>query len=139
MADRDLDAFLQHPSAAISSDGDLVTPGVGFPHPRSYGAFPRILARYVRERRVLTLEAAIAKMTSVPAAMIGLSQRGALREGFAADIVLFDADRISDLATYSDPHHYATGVVHLFVNGTAVLRDGLPTGARPGEPIRRPR
>ena len=138
MADQDLDAFLQHPMASISSDGDLVTPGVGFPHPRSYGAFPRVLARYVRERHVLTLESAIHKMTGIPAAMIGLPQRGVLREGNYADIAIFDAEHIVDRATYADPHRYAEGVVHLFVNGTAVLRDGAPTRARPGAAIRRP-
>jgi N-acyl-D-amino-acid deacylase len=138
MSDRDLDAFLLHPSASISSDGDLVTPGIGFPHPRSYGAFPRVLAHYVRERHVLTLEAAIHKMTGVPAATFGLPARGLLREGYAADIAIFDAERISDRATYSDPHHYAEGVVHLFVNGSAVLSNGVATHARPGTPIRRP-
>ena len=138
MADADLDVFLQHPMASISSDGDLVTPGIGFPHPRSYGAFPRVLARYVRERHLLTLESAIHKMTGVPAAMIGLPERGLLREGNFADIVIFDAGRIGDHATYADPHHYSDGVVHLFVNGIPVLTAGLPTHARPGRPIRRP-
>ena len=138
MADQDLDVFLQHPMASVSSDGDLVTPGIGFPHPRSYGAFPRVLARYVRERHLLTLESAIHKMTGVPAAMIGLPERGLLREGNFADIVIFDADRIGDRATYADPHQYSEGVIHLFVNGIAVLNAGLPTQARPGRPIRRP-
>ena len=137
MSDQDLDLFLQHPAASVSSDGDLVTPGVGFPHPRSYGAFPRVLARYVRERHVLTLEAAIHKMTGVPSAMLGVPRRGLLREGNFADIVVFDAERIVDRATYSDPHHYSEGVVSLFVNGVAVLRNGSATGNRPGRPIRR--
>jgi N-acyl-D-amino-acid deacylase len=137
MSDQDLDVFLQHSSASVSSDGDLVTPGVGFPHPRSYGAFPRVLARYVRERQVLTLDAAIHKMTGVPAAMLGITQRGLLREGNFADIVVFDADRITDVATYANPHHYSEGVVHLFVNGVAVLRSGAATGERPGYAIRR--
>lgn len=137
MADRDLDAFLLHPSATISSDGDLVTPGTGFPHPRSYGAFARVLAHYVRERHVLSLEAAVHKMTGVPASIFGLPQRGILREGFAADIVVFDAERIADRATYADPHHYAEGVEFLFVNGKAVLTRGAPTHARAGIPLRR--
>ena len=102
------------------------------------GVFPRVLVRYVRERRVLTLESAIHKMTGVPAAMIGLPQRGVLREGNYADIAIFDAEHIVDRATYADPHHYAEGVVHLFVNGTAVLRNGAATHARPGAVIRRP-
>ena len=138
MADQDLDVFLQHPMASVSSDGDVVTPGIGFPHPRSYGAFPRVLARYVRERHLLTLESAIHKMTGFPAAMIGLPERGQLREGNFADIVIFDAGRIGDHATYADPHHYSDGVVHLFVNGIPVLTAGLPTHARQCRPIRRP-
>ncbi len=139
MSDVDLDRFLQHPMASISSDGDLVTPGVGFPHPRSYGAFPRVLARYVRERHVLSLEDAIRKMTSVPATMIGLPDRGVLREGAFADVTIFDAAQIEDRATYTDPHHYAVGVVHLVINGQLVMRQSVLTGVRPGVPIRRPR
>ncbi len=138
MADQDLDEFLRHPMAAVSSDGDLVTPGVGFPHPRSYGAFPRVLAHYVRERRALTLEAAIHKMTDVPARQIGLPDRGVLRAGAFADIAVFDAATISDVATYADPHHYSTGITHLLVNGVAVLQRGTLTRNRPGRPIRRP-
>ena len=137
MSEPDLDAFLRHPMASISSDGDLVSPGTGFPHPRSYGAFPRVLARDVRERHVLTLESAIHKMTGVPATLIGLRDRGVLREGAFADVVVFDAARVQDMATYSDPHHYAVGIAHLLINGQAVLRDGRTTKARPGTPIRR--
>jgi N-acyl-D-amino-acid deacylase len=138
MADQDLDVFLQHPMASVSSDGDLVTPGVGFPHPRSYGAFPRVLARYVRERSVLTLESAIHKMTGVPARSIGVPDRGQLRAGAFADLVVFDATTIADVATYADPHHYATGVRHLLINGTPVIANGALTRQRPGRAIRRP-
>ncbi len=137
MSEGDVDTFLRHPQAMVSSDGDLVTPGVGFPHPRSYGAFPRVIARYVGERHVLTFEAAIAKMTSVPARMLGVTNRGVLRAGNVADIVVFDRARFVDKATFTDPHHYAEGVVHLFVNGDAVLQDGAMTHARPGRAIRR--
>lgn len=137
MADRDIDAFMLHPMASISSDGDLVKPGEGFPHPRSYGAFPRVLARYVRERRLLTLEAAIAKMTHRTALALNLADRGLVKTGYVADLVVFDADRIVDRATYADPHHYAEGVVHLFVGGVSVIADGDITGARPGIAIRR--
>jgi N-acyl-D-amino-acid deacylase len=138
MSEPDVAALLQHPRAMVSSDGDLVTLGVGFPHPRSYGAFPRVLARYVRERKLLSLESAIQKMTGIPAAMFGLPQRGLLREGYFADVVIFNAATITDNATFTDPHHYATGVVHLFVNGRTTISRGTPTGARPGVPIRRP-
>jgi N-acyl-D-aspartate/D-glutamate deacylase len=122
----------------VSSDGDLVTPGTGFPHPRSYGAFPRVLARYVSERGVLSFESAIAKMTGVPARTLGLHNRGLLRVGMAADIVVLDRARFRDAATFTDPHHYAEGVVDLFVNGRAVILDGAMTGARPGHALRRP-
>ena len=137
MSERDIEAFLRHPASMVSSDGDLVTPGKGFPHPRSYGAFPRVIARYVGERKILSLESAIAKMTSMPARTFGLQDRGAIRVGMAADIVVFDRARFVDKATFTDPHHYAEGVVHLFVNGQAVIRDGEFTGARPGRALRR--
>lgn len=137
MNDRDVDAFLLHPLASITSDGDLVTPGVGFPHPRSYGAFPRILARYVRERHLLSLESAIAKMTSRPAQDLMIADRGVLRAGAFADIVVFDARRVIDRATYIDPHRYSQGIVHLFINGMPVIEAGALTGRLPGRPLRR--
>jgi N-acyl-D-amino-acid deacylase len=138
MSEADVEAFLRHEAAMVSSDGDLVRPGVGFPHPRSYGAFPRVLARYVRERAVLSLEAAIAKMTSVPARALGLVDRGALRDGAFADVVVFDAATVTDRGTFTEPHQYPEGIVHLFVNGQAVIADRALTGLRPGTPIRRP-
>ena len=139
MSERDIEAFLRHPSAMVSTDGDLVRPGQGFPHPRSYGAFPRVIARYVGERRVLPFERAIAKMTSVPARTLGLTDRGVLRAGATADVVVFDRARFVDRSTFTDPHHYAEGVMHLFVNGTPVISNGAMTGARPGRALRRPR
>ena len=137
MSERDIEAFLRHPASMVSSDGDLVTPGRGFPHPRSYGAFPRVLAQYAGARGVLSFEGAIAKMTGVPARALGLRERGLLRTGMAADIVVFDRSRFRDNATFTDPHHYAEGVVDLFVNGQAVILDGAMTGARPGRALRR--
>jgi N-acyl-D-amino-acid deacylase len=138
MSEADVEAFLRHEAAMVSSDGDLVRLGVGFPHPRSYGAFPRVLARYVRERGVLTLEEAIAKMTSVPARALGLVDRGILRDSAFADVVVFDAATVTDRGTFTAPHQYADGIVHLFVNGQAVIADRALTGLRPGTPIRRP-
>jgi N-acyl-D-amino-acid deacylase len=137
MSERDIEAFLRHPASMVSSDGDLVTPGIGFPHPRSYGAFPRVIARYVNDRSVLSFESAIAKMTGVPARVLGLHDRGLLRPGMAADLVVFDRARFVDRATFADPHHHAEGVVHLVVNGQVVIRDGVLTGARPGQALRR--
>ncbi|MFN8877237.1 MAG: N-acyl-D-amino-acid deacylase family protein [Gemmatimonadota bacterium] len=132
MDERDIEQFMRHPRAMFETDGDLVTPGTGFPHPRSYGAFPRVLARYVRERRALSLEEAIRRMTSQPAAWLAHDDRGRLAAGRAADIVVFDTTRIADRATSTDPHHYAEGVVHVLVNGRFVLRAGTMTGETPG-------
>jgi N-acyl-D-aspartate/D-glutamate deacylase len=136
MSAQDVERFLLHPAAAISSDGDLIRFGKGFPHPRSYGAYPRLLGRYVRERGVISLEAAVHKMTGVPAAQLGLADRGLLKPGQAADIVVFDPATIIDRATFADPHQYADGVIHLLVNGTPVLSHGYLTGTRPGRVLR---
>lgn len=138
MDERDVVRFLQHPGAMIETDGDLVTPGVGFPHPRSYGSFPRVLARYVREQHVLTLEEAVHRMTGVAAEWLGDSLRGTVGVGKVADLVVFDPDAIEDRATYVDPHHYAVGVRDVIVSGTFVLENGSMTGARPGHFLQRP-
>jgi N-acyl-D-aspartate/D-glutamate deacylase len=121
----------------VSTDGDLMSPGKGFPHPRSYGAFPRVIARYVGEQHVLTLEQAIAKMTGLPARTLGLEKRGLLRPGYAADIVVFDPATMRDVATFTDPYHYSEGVRQLFINGVAVIRDGTLTGEKPGKALKR--
>jgi len=139
MDEADVIRIMQHPTAMFETDGDLVQPGVGFPHPRTYGSFPRILGRYVRELEALTLEEAVRKMTSAPADWLGQSDRGRLAVGMVADITVFDADRITDRAEFTDPHHYADGVVHVWVGGTAVLRAGEMTGARPGRFLERER
>jgi N-acyl-D-amino-acid deacylase len=139
MEEADVVTFLQHPAAMIETDGDLVQPGMGHPHPRSYGTFPRVLARYVREQRMLSLEATIARMTARPARWLGIVDRGALAEGSAADVVVFDFATIADRSTYLEPHQYANGVRHVVVNGTLVLDDGEMTGARPGTFLARAR
>ncbi len=132
MDERDVARFLQHPSTMIETDGDLVTPGVGHPHPRSYGSFPRVLQQYVREQQVLTLEDAVHRMSALSAAWIGATDRGTVAPGKVADIVVFDPNRIRDASTYTDPHHYAEGVTHVLVNGTFVLDGGTMTGSLPG-------
>ena len=107
-------------------------------HPRAYGAFARLLGRYVRDERVIALEEAIRRLTSLPAGNLGLVDRGLLEPGCFADVVVFDPARIEDRATYDDPHRYATGVLHVAVNGTLVVRDGEHTGALPGRVVRGP-
>ena len=129
---RDVVRFLKHPATMLETDGDLVTPGKGHPHPRSYGSFPRVLERYVRDSGVLTLEAAVQRMTSLPARWLGVTERGTLAVGSVADLVVFDPMRIRERSTYLDPHHYPEGVRHVVVNGALVLADGAMTGERPG-------
>ncbi len=133
----DVDALMQSRDVAVESDGDLVEFGAGMPHPRSYGAFPRVLGTWVRERQVLALEAAVRKMTSLPASRAKLRDRGTLREGAFADVVIFDAATIADGATYASPHHYAVGVRDLLVNGVPVIRDNVMTTALPGRVVHR--
>ena len=139
MDERDIERFIRHPRAMFETDGDLVEPGTGYPHPRSYGSFPRVLARYVRERKTLTLVDAIQRMTQMPAEWLAQADRGVLVPGKAADVVVFDPDSIADRAQYTDPHHYAEGIVHVLVNGQFVLRDGAMTGAKPGRFLQRGR
>ncbi len=138
MSSIDVDALLLSPLASVSTDGDLVEPGDGFPHPRSFGSFPRVLGRYVRERGLMTLEAAIAMMTSRPAEEFQIPDRGLLRAGAFADVTVFNPKRIMDRGTYTDPNHYAEGVVHLVINGVLTITSGHLTGHRAGRPIRRP-
>ncbi|WP_420633114.1 N-acyl-D-amino-acid deacylase family protein [Candidatus Palauibacter sp.] len=138
MDEADVVRIMQHPQAMFETDGDPVGYGLGFPHPRSYGTFPRILGRYVREMGVLTLEEAIRKMTSMSADEIGQSERGRIADGMWADITIFDADRIMDRADYVDPHRYSVGIHHVIVNGVPVILDGSVTGAKPGQVLKGP-
>ena len=132
----DLRRALVHPQVMIGSDGSsLAVSGelaAGKPHPRSYGTFPRVLARYVREEGLIPLETAIHKMTGLPAARLGLRDRGVLRLGAKADLVAFDAEHVADRATFDDPHRYPVGIEHVLVNGRLVVRDGEHTGTLPG-------
>jgi N-acyl-D-amino-acid deacylase len=116
-------------------DPDSVTGGA---HPRAYGTYPRILGKYVREEGVLSIEEAVRKSTSAVATRLGITDRGLLYPGMYADVVVFDPETIGDRATFEDPHRLSVGVEHVFVNGRAVLRDGLHTGARPGRAVRGP-
>jgi len=138
MSEEDVTRIMRHPYSMFDTDGDNVSYGIGHPHPRSYGTFPRILGRYVRERGVISLEEAIRKMTSLSADQIGQSQRGRIAEGMYADITVFDGDTIIDRATYTDPHQYSVGVLHVIVNGVPILRDAALTGEKPGRVLRGP-
>lgn len=133
----DVVRLMQSPFGMIASDGSLTALGDGSPHPRAFGTFPRVLGRYVREQHVISIEEAVRKMTSFPAARLGLQDRGLLREGLAADITIFDPATIVDRATFTDPHHYSEGVRWVLVNGEVVLDAGAHTGARPGRVLRR--
>jgi len=108
------------------------------PHPRAYGSFARVLGKYVREEKVLTLQEAIRKLAALPTTTMRIDDRGQLKTGFYADVVVFDPARIQDHATFVEPHQYATGMLHVFVNGQQVLKDGEHTGARPGRFVRGP-
>jgi N-acyl-D-amino-acid deacylase len=133
MSDQDLDRIIRHPATMIASDGEVPVFGRAVPHPRSYGTFARVLGVYVRERHLLTLEAAVRKMTSFPAARLGLSDRGVLRPGLKADVVVFDPARVKDTATYVQPHQYAEGVSYVVINGQIGFETGAMTTARPGK------
>jgi N-acyl-D-amino-acid deacylase len=137
MAEDDIAEIMRQPYTMTSSDGGLVAMGEGKPHPRNYGTFARKLQRYVRERETITLEHAIRSMTSLPAAVFGMKDRGAIREGAAADIVIFDPAKIVERSTYVDPHQLAEGMAYVFVNGEAVIADGKFTAALPGKVLRR--
>jgi N-acyl-D-amino-acid deacylase len=108
------------------------------PHPRAYGNFARLLGKYVRDEKLIPLEEAIRRLTSLPAANLKIQRRGRIAPGFFADVVVFDPARIADHATFERPHEYATGIVHVFVNGVPVLKDGEHTGAKPGRVVRGP-
>lgn len=135
ISETDVERILKYPGTMIGSDGDSPPFGSGSPHPRSYGTFPRVLGRYVREKKVLSLEDAVRRMTSLPAGRLKATDRGLLRPGMAADIVVFDADQIADRSEFTKPHQYAEGVRHVMVNGEFVLRDSVLTKARPGKVI----
>ncbi len=130
--ERDVERIMRYPFTMIASDGGIPVFGQEAPHPRNYGTFARVLGRYVRERRVLTLEEAVRRMTSLPATRLKLWDRGLLRPGMMADIVVFDPATIKDMADFSNPHQYAVGVRHTLVNGKPVLFDGRATSERPG-------
>ena len=132
ISEEDLQRILVHPATMIASDGEIPTFGQAVPHPRSYGTFVRVLGLYVREKKLLTLETAIQKMSSFPAQRLGLADRGVLRTGLKADLAIIDPARVADTATFEKPHSYAAGVSTVIVNGQIVFEKGAMTPARPG-------
>ena len=140
MSEEDVEYALRQPWVSVGIDAGARAADStvrGRPHPRAYGAFPRILCRYVRERRVIPLEEAVRKFTALPAARVGLDRRGVLKAGLYADLTLFDPATVCDRGTFADPVQTAVGIRHVIVNGVPVLRDGRITGARPGRGLRR--
>jgi N-acyl-D-aspartate/D-glutamate deacylase len=141
-AEPDMQYALKQPFVSIGSDGMAISPegprGSSIPHPRSYGTFPRVLGRYVRELHTITLEDAVRKMTSANAEKISLTDRGRIKVGWAADITVFDPQTVADRATFTNPHQYAVGIPYVIVNGEVVLDAGQHTGALPGRVLRGP-
>jgi len=136
MQESDLEYFMKQPYVMTGSDGNVQIPDNSFPHPRSYGTFPRKIREYVLEKKWMTMEQAIRAATSLPAEVIGLDDRGWLKEGKVADILIFDPDKISDKATYSSPHQYSVGIQYLLIYGEMVIEDGSYNGRLAGKPIR---
>lgn len=140
MSDENLKSILQRPYTMIGSDSsarsfDGIT-AAGKPHPRGFGSFPRVLSKFVREENVLTLSEALYKMTVLPAKTFGIKERGSIKEGYFADMVVFDPDKVADLADFDEPFKKPDGIYHVFVNGTPVMLDSEFTGARPGRILR---
>ena len=137
MHEDDVRALMAQPWTMTASDGDLVPLDEGVPHPRSYGTFSRKIERYVVEEGVVDLSAAVRSMTSLPAQVFRLADRGVLRPGAVADVVVFDLERVREVGTFTDPHHLSEGMVHVFVNGEAAIRDGAFTGQLAGRVLTR--
>jgi N-acyl-D-aspartate/D-glutamate deacylase len=133
----DIRRIMTYPWTMFSSDGEIGVLDHAHPHPRNYGATARILGRYVRDEKVLSLEEAVRKLTSLPAWRFGQKERGTLAEGQWGDVVVFDPARVRDLATYADPHRFSVGVEYVWVNGAPVLMSSSLTGAKPGRVLRR--
>ena len=138
MDDGDVDRIMQHPMTMIGSDGRPVVLGDGWPHPRWYGTFPRVLGYYVRERGIIDLQTAIKKMTSMPADRLGLRDRGRIEPGKIADITIFNANTVTDKSTFTDPHHYSEGIEFVLVGGVLTVFEGVMSESRAGKVLRGP-
>ena len=136
MQDQDVKNIMTYPFNMAASDAGIAVMGVSRPHPRAYGTNARVLGKYVREEKVMSLEEAIRRMTSLPAATFNIKQRGLIREGFIADIVVFDENEVTDMATFENPHQFSKGFKYVFVNGALTIDNGLHNGTRKGVAIR---
>ena len=139
--EEDVDTMIRHPAVMPCSDGWILAPtgplGAGKPHPRCYGAFPRYIDQYVKQKHLFGLEEAIRRMTSMPATRLGFQDRGILREGMKADLTVFNPETIKDKSTYSDPHQYPDGISYVIINGEVTVENGEHTGIHNGEIIKR--
>lgn len=134
-SDDDVEYFMQKSYVMTGSDGSVQIPGEALPHPRSYGTFPRKIRKYVLEKKLLTIEQAIHSASGLPAEMLGFTNRGQIKEGYVADIVVFDPETITDKATFDDPHQYSEGILCVLINGITAIKDGQFTGALAGSPL----
>ncbi len=141
MNEEDVKYVMKSPIGMVGSDGSAISPrgilGIGRPHPRFYGTFPRVLGHYAREEKVISMEEAVRKMTSAPAQRLGLKNRGLLREGYKADVVVFDPATVKDEATFTDPHRFPTGIPYVVCNGVFTIDKGKHTGKLPGRVLRK--
>jgi len=141
MNEEDVKYVMRSPIGMVGSDGSAISPkgilGQGRPHPRYYGTFPRVLGHYAREEKVISMEEAVRKMTSAPAQRLGLKDRGLLREGYKADVVVFDPKTVKDEATFTDPHRFPTGIPYVVCNGVFTIDKGKHTGKLPGRVLRK--
>jgi N-acyl-D-amino-acid deacylase len=139
MSEENIKKQIRQPWVSFGSDGSSMAPEGVFrkspAHPRFYGNFARLLGKYVREEKVITVSEAVRRLSGLPAANLGLDHRGFLKRGMFADVVVFDPATIGDRATFAEPHQFSIGVKHVFVNGTQVLKDGEHTGAKPGKAL----
>lgn len=139
MDEQDVAQIMKHPQTMIASDGRLVAPGMGHPHPRWYGTFPRVLGQYVREKKTIPLPEAVYKMTGLPALTMGLTDRGLLRQGMKADVVVFNPKTVADKATFESPHQYPEGIPHVIINGQVSVLNGEFQHLKAGEVLRKNR
>jgi N-acyl-D-amino-acid deacylase len=132
MSEGDVKQIMQYPYNMFASDASIRQYKQGVPHPRGYGTNARVLSKYVREEKIISLEEAVRRMTSLPAQKFQLKDRGLLKEGMAADVVIFDEKEVQDMASFEDPHQYSKGFKYVIVNGKMVAENGIHTGVRNG-------